>query len=152
MWPVFAVRCNFDEPPMSSREREEVMTDIVSIMRSVSEEDAYAEPWTFRQHCLDAAAEIERLRGPISQLAHLGAMVLRDWHEHDCMDVEGCDIQAMAEKAGVIELVPYSIEKHGEYMRDAWDTEEGDSINSWAAGVADAIDHFHRPLPPESEE
>jgi hypothetical protein len=41
--------------------------DIVDILRNVTESDAYATPWTFRQHCLEAATEIASLRRELEQ-------------------------------------------------------------------------------------
>ena len=79
----------------------------------------------------------------MTPLEKFGAMVLRNWNEHDSMDIDGGDIQDMAEKSGVIVLEPYSVEKHGEYMRDAWDTDEGWDINVMAPGVMETVRAAH---------
>ena len=79
----------------------------------------------------------------MTPLERFGALVLLEWQEHDGMDLDGSGIQDMAEKARVIVLVPYSIEKHGEYMRDELGMEEGDEISVMAPGVSDAVDAAH---------
>ena len=79
----------------------------------------------------------------MTPLEKFGAMVLRNWREHDWMDIDGGDLHEMAEKSGVTVIEPYSIEKHGEYMRDEWGTEEGDDISVDAPGVSDTVDAAH---------
>ena len=79
----------------------------------------------------------------MTPLERFGAMVLRDWNEHDCMDVDGSDIQDMADKAGVIVLEPYNVKKHGDYMGEAWGTEEGEEIHVMAPGVSEIVDAAH---------
>jgi hypothetical protein len=42
------------------------MSDLITKLRSASEDDAYAAPWTFGKVCRDAAAEIERLESALA--------------------------------------------------------------------------------------
>lgn len=52
------------------------MTDIVERLRQVTEDDAYALPWTFGETCKEAADEIVRLRSLATQHHQGGAVVV----------------------------------------------------------------------------
>ena len=80
----------------------------------------------------------------MTPLEIFGAMVLRSYQEYDYGDLDGADLHEMCEKSGVTVREPYSIEKHGEYMRDEWGSEEGDEITVPAPGVSDAVAAAHR--------
>ncbi|MQX90271.1 hypothetical protein [Sinorhizobium meliloti] len=43
------------------------MTSLVERLRNVTEDDAYALPWTFGETCREAAAEIDRLRRELEE-------------------------------------------------------------------------------------
>jgi len=84
----------------------------------------------------------------MTPLEKFGAMVLRSWNKSGCSDVGADEIRSLAADSGVLIIEPYSVEKHGEYMRDDWGFEEGWDVNFLAPGIAEAVDAAHQPSDP----
>lgn len=77
------------------------------------------------------AADVAYVRADLSGLikwARFGRALYDYWKEHECCDIDGMDVQEALESHGIVRPVPYQVAEHGEYLRDAWDYEEGDEI------------------------
>jgi len=58
------------------------MSDLVGKLRNVTEEDAYALPWTFGETCKEAADRIEQLERELAAMTQTFEFVVRQaWRE-----------------------------------------------------------------------
>ena len=120
------------------------MIDIVERLRQVTEDDAYALPWTFGETCKEAADEIVRLRSLATQHHQGGAVMeeavclIKDALEDAGHEVGGTFCRNIATSIFALAQQPLSVQEPVAWLRPVTITGmDGTSKTLWLANETD---------------